>query len=285
MESEYPQKYYQIGDFAKYMGVTPDFLKHYEANGLLDVQQAENGYRHYPFNQSAQILEYMRLRNYGVSVREMRGFLCADDDEGVKRLDEKAAQLRRQAERMLAIADEHARVKAWLAKRREKPVDWEVREAAPQLFLPHTNEQDFIKDERIYALLKQWADWMPIAKSALRISPLSDEARAGAPKDVRYGTSWGMILPAPVAERHRIPVNDVLESVPGAKVFIYHFVGMEALFNIERISRGDHPMFGAMAKLGLKPAGDFFLVVEMKLTMPDGRRRGGSGRFVVPVAD
>ena len=40
-------KSYRIGDFAEYMGVTPDFLKHYSENGLLDVHQRENGYRYY----------------------------------------------------------------------------------------------------------------------------------------------------------------------------------------------------------------------------------------------
>ena len=46
------------------MGVTPDFLKHYEECGLLDVHHRENGYRYFNFDQCSRILEYMRLRNY-----------------------------------------------------------------------------------------------------------------------------------------------------------------------------------------------------------------------------
>ena len=60
------------------MGVTPDFLKHYEECGLLDVHHSENGYRYFNFDQSSRILEYMRLRNYGVTVKEMRAMLMAD---------------------------------------------------------------------------------------------------------------------------------------------------------------------------------------------------------------
>lgn len=63
---------YRIGEFAEYMGVTPDFLKHYEECGLLDVHHSENGYRYFNFDQSSRILEYMRLRNYGVTVKEMQ---------------------------------------------------------------------------------------------------------------------------------------------------------------------------------------------------------------------
>ena len=56
------RKLYRIGDYARYMGVTPDFLKHYEENGLLAVHYTSSGYRYYDFDQSSRILEYMRLR-------------------------------------------------------------------------------------------------------------------------------------------------------------------------------------------------------------------------------
>lgn len=56
---------YRIGDFARYLGVTAEFLKHYQESGLLDVTQRASGYRYYGFDQSARILQYMRLRNYG----------------------------------------------------------------------------------------------------------------------------------------------------------------------------------------------------------------------------
>ena len=81
---------YRIGEFAEYMGVTPDFLKHYEECGLLDVHHSENGYRYFNFDQSSRILEYMRLRNYGVTVKEMRAMLMADADEALLLLDKKS---------------------------------------------------------------------------------------------------------------------------------------------------------------------------------------------------
>lgn len=46
--------HYRIGDFAKYLGVTSDFLKHYEEAGLIDVVQRASGYRYYPFNLSSR---------------------------------------------------------------------------------------------------------------------------------------------------------------------------------------------------------------------------------------
>lgn len=74
---------YRIGDFARYLGVTAEFLKHYQESGLLDVTQRASGYRYYGFDQSARILQYMRLRNYGISVKEMGPFLEGGLDEAV----------------------------------------------------------------------------------------------------------------------------------------------------------------------------------------------------------
>ena len=59
---------YRIGDFARYLGVTSEFLKHYQESGLIDVNQRASGYRYYGFDQSGRILQYMRLRNYGMTL-------------------------------------------------------------------------------------------------------------------------------------------------------------------------------------------------------------------------
>ena len=77
---------YRIGDFARYLGVTAEFLKHYQESGLLDVTQRASGYRYYGFDQSARILQYMRLRNYGISVKEMGPFLEGGTNTDGKRL-------------------------------------------------------------------------------------------------------------------------------------------------------------------------------------------------------
>ena len=103
MKKAKEEKFYRIGDFAKYMGVTPDFLKHYEENGLLQVRYRESGYRYYNFDQSSRILEYMRLRNYGVSVKEMNAML-GDDDEAEEALRWYAEHGVAEAQYKLAVA-------------------------------------------------------------------------------------------------------------------------------------------------------------------------------------
>lgn len=66
---------YRIGDFAKYLGVTPDLLKHYEDMGIIQSIRSESGYRYYPFQTTLYLIESIRLRNYGLTLREIRGIL------------------------------------------------------------------------------------------------------------------------------------------------------------------------------------------------------------------
>ena len=119
---------------------------------------------------------------------------------------------------------------------------------------------------------------MPVVKSALRVTPSGSD-------NPPYATQWGLILRSSLARQFDIPLSDALVGMPGGKAFVYHFEGLEREFGIDEIARGHHPMFERMEKLGLRAAGDAYLVVEMKLTSANGKRRGGSGRFIVPIAD
>ena len=147
---------YRIGDFARYLGVTAEFLKHYQESGLLDVTQRASGYRYYGFDQSARILQYMRLRNYGISVKEMGPFLEGGLDEAVGCLDAKVDEMRAQIERMQAVVEEHERIRLWFEERCAKPVDWEVCNMEPHWFLYHTNSREFLETSCVYDVLKTW---------------------------------------------------------------------------------------------------------------------------------
>ena len=105
---------YRIGDYAHYMGVGRDFLKHYEKCGLLSADHHDNGYRHFGFEQSSLILECMRLRNCGYTVREMGGMLR--DLSGVEvrqSLHEAREALEKRIKHTQAIAAEIERLEEW----------------------------------------------------------------------------------------------------------------------------------------------------------------------------
>lgn len=162
---------YRIADYAHYMGVGRDFLKHYEKCGLLSADHHDNGYRHFGFEQSSLILECMRLRNCGYTVREMGGMLR--DLSGVEvrqSLHEAREALEKRIKHTQAIAAEIERLEEWFDIRQSQPEDWEVTSAEGRYYLPHANGSQFLEDERIYEILPQWLDWLSV--ESLRLSSM-----------------------------------------------------------------------------------------------------------------
>lgn len=270
-------KRYRIGDFAKYLGVTSDFLKHYEEAGLINVVQRASGYRYYPFDQSARVIEYMRLRNYGVTVKEMKGVLTGNAEEAFALLDERADAMRETVRRLNAILAAHEELKAWFERRRQKPIDWEIREVEPHYFLPHTNTQSFRKDEGVYELVRTWGLWLPVTKSALTIEPsfVPDDPEA---------LHWGFAVPKSRAIRYGLPVNESVEVLHFGKAFVYHFSDLEDAFKMADVAARRHPAFAAIRELGFHVTGTGLLINEMKFQNDEEGLNAGSGRFILPIS-
>lgn len=270
-------KHYRIGDFAHFLGVTADFLKHYENAGLLDVQQQESGYRYYPFDQSGRIYEYLRLRNYGVTLREMPQLLTGGVEEVFGHLDEKIKALEAEKARLASVTEEHERLRGWYEKRREKPFDWEIKNIEPYIFLPHTDGYDFRRDEAVHELLKVWGVWLPVVKSALSVAP------AGESTDGLHEIHWGFAVPESILTSYRIPVNGAVERLVFGKAFVYHFCGLPAAFDMASVAEGRHAGLQLMRELGFVAAGTGLLVNEMQIAGKDGGAREGVGRLIVPI--
>lgn len=279
----HPQKY-RIGEFARWMGVTPDFLKHYEEHGLLDADQRQSGYRYFDFHQSPIILECMRLKNYGVTVREMPHLLTElPGGEANASLDEYVDTLKKRILRDSAVVEEHDRMTRWLARHRwEEQVSpvkgvWEVREIESLLYLPHSQQLRFLQDPAIHAILPKWADWLPVVKSALAIQPQADDGSALQKLPFR----WGLIVREASAKKYGIPVNEVVERIPAGRAFILPFREIDADNSDEAFAERICAPLRLMDSLGLKPRGDFFMVMLMHAKMHGAHERYGF--FVAPL--
>lgn len=267
---------YRIGEFAKHLGVTPDLLKHYEEFGLLDVHQTESGYRFYGFDQAACMLEYFRYRNYGFSIREMKSMLERDEDGIWETLDDKAAELEREIARQRAILEEHRKIVAWHKERQGLACDWEVRQTEAHYFLPHSAGRDFVKDDRVKALLTLWYAWMPVVKSGMTLV----ESRPGGPLSVQFG----LIVRESHVKQYGIPVNDIVRPIPSGKAFVYHFAGKDQPGRIEDLIARRHPFFDKVHELGFTPKPEMYVKIEFKRSNPQSfDTRWGYGRFVVPI--
>lgn len=75
-------KVYRIGDFARSIGVTKDFLKFYHKKELLiPPWKDEKGYRYYASPQAVHLMEYSNLQKLGFSLEEADYLLSKADLE------------------------------------------------------------------------------------------------------------------------------------------------------------------------------------------------------------
>lgn len=156
---------YAIGDFAKKAGVSTHFLKFYEEKGILHPRVQENGYRYYDIRDASLVLECFRMKNMGLSVRQIeKGINDCTEQEVAEMLQQRENVLQSQLheQQMHLQGLQNLRVALRLCEQGE----WSVRTMPDVWYLPHTIGKEFVQDSRIYDQLPQWLDWMPVVTSA-----------------------------------------------------------------------------------------------------------------------
>ena len=267
-------KRYRIGEYAKYMGVTPDLLKHYEELGVITSQRSESGYRYYSFPTSMFLLECIRLRNYGLTLREIKSIL-ADHSMDSRAMEQRFARnmdlLREENRFNQALIADYEEFQEWKEPLLEKDCDWSIRRSRPMYFLPHTNTYDFLEDPRIYDILRHWMSHIPIVKSAMRIRE-------------DHTVTWGLIVEQQKLSYLGLPVNDVVLSIPSHKVFYYQFRGPLTATSDEHFSSEVHPALKQIHAMGLEAREPFYRVT----LMPSDWQKDLScqyGYYAIPLAE
>ena len=182
---------YSIGDFAQKAGVSTHFLKFYEEKGILHPLVQENGYRHYDIRDASLVLECRRMKNMGLSVREIEKGIndCTEAEvSGMLERREKALQSQLHTQQMHLQGLQNLRVALRLCAAQE----WSVRTVPDIWFLPHTIGKEFVQDDRIYEQLPDWLEWMPVVTSA-QVVQNADEGP--------FRMEWGLGLEQEEAER------------------------------------------------------------------------------------
>lgn len=266
-------KQYRIGDFAKYLGVTPDLLKHYEELGLVQSVRRDSGYRYYSFNETMVLIESIRLRNFGLTLREISEILKLhklESEEVDRRLLENMGHMRQEIQLDEAVIEEYERFLEWKAPLEKHPFDWEIRRSRPVCFLPHTNRFDFLHDSRIYELLSDWMSYIPVVKSCMKVK-----------EDGQI--IWGLSVEEHWLRKLGLPVNDIVEHLPSQKVFYYKFRA-PLVRTDEETDAETHPAISLLHSLGLKQNGPYYRVTLMPADWKQDISRQ-YGFYAVPLSE
>ena len=272
MEKKDERTLYPIGSYAHYLGVTPDFLKHYERYHLIHTQTRESGYRYYPFGQTFRLIECLKMRNLSVPLRTMDALLNrSSEDEVMQYMDNRVEEIRRTIRFEQAVVRDQERLARWLRRMRAKDEDWSLLQDAELLFLPHTSGRSFLQDERIYAILSSWTDRLPIVKSCMRF-----DTEAPSAED---SLCWGLLAGAADCAEHGIAVNDVVERIHMDKALVYSFARASGSREEEsaRIAR----ILGRLHAIGLAPAGYAYKVMFFSTHIDSGAQHYGCYLFAL----
>lgn len=267
-------KQYRIGDYAKYLGVTPDLLKHYEDMGIIESSRSESGYRYYPFHTTLFLIESIRLRNYGLTLREIRDVLhahTANNAQMEQLFDQKIELLQQEILLDQALAEDYTDFCAWKEPLEVRSWDWEIRRSKTMVFLPHTDRYDFLKDPRIYEILNQWMSYIPIVKSALKV-------------DSDGKLIWGFLVEEQTAKRLQLPLNEVVEIYPPQKIFYYKFRDTVLQTADEAAENPAHPAFQKLHSLGLRHTGLYFRTTLMPGSW-ERRLDYQYGYYAIPISE
>ena len=268
MEDQTKVSQYKIGDYARYMGVTPDLLKHYEQHGLVTPEVSPSGYRYYPFTQSPALLSSMGLRSYGLPLREISAMLREDDlDAYLGRLEARTQEIRRQMRHEQALLDEHERLVRWLRRVSPRGEDFQIDNGHEMLFLHHSQNLSFIDEPEVYDILGGWTAWLPVVKSCLRID--------GEEKQ------WGLVIHRSFAEENDLPMSSAVRIMPARKRFVFSFSGYQAPEGVSLIDALEQRCRSRMAAMNLFPTGDMLMIMLLQ-THEEGRSLS-SGLFSVPI--
>ena len=257
----YFMKYYRIGEFAKKLGVTPDFLKYCEKNGLLSPSTTEKGYRSYDFTQSARIIEYLKLKNQGYSSQEINSFLKSTSfSEGIELLVKKEEDTRLQIRYLEEICRYHRSLQEKQHLFRKGA--WRLLDEEGYYFLPHTREHDFLPNPAIPELVSRWTPYLPIVMSAyqVQLTPL------GTLVTTRGANLWGFLVKETFAREVNLPVTaPVLYIPPSACLEIYSVTNLDRS-NAEASASEADAVNRLLLQTGMKATGNAYVKIIAKLT-------------------
>lgn len=268
-------KHYRIGDYAQKMGVTPDLLKHYEKMKLIHAYTEDNGYRYYPFTESIPLLESLSLRNYDLSLQEIHELLYEGTlDHYHDALSEKVQVIRRRMTMDQALLHEFEVLDKWMTTMKDRTLYMLMEEREPYYFLPHSKRHDFLEDARIQELLPGWIEWMPVVKSCRKINYQPDT-------DCLSDASWGFSVPESAAMAFGLPINDVVERMPGGRHLICHY--RNVLSKERNPNAFWHQIQEKLAETGMMPSGPILQILLTSIL--NTQNRVTCGMYVIPLQD
>jgi len=207
-------KRYRIGEFAKQMGVSLDFIKYYEQAGLIQsTKDPKNHYHYFDFSQSKIVYLIQYYRSLGYSAQEIVKLLYhVNASDAIALFTEKAQMHKEHIHKSTHIVKQLEFAER--ALQYEPNGTWYIIRHPAVYFLPHTNGEDYIHDSETVRILRQWNHALPFVYSVDRcVLSTGDQA---------HMIQHGRAIAQKDAELISIPLDAPVQYLPEVRCLEYY---------------------------------------------------------------
>lgn len=207
---------YKIGDFATYLGVTPDLIKHYEKFDIVKSEKkASSNYRYYNFRQSPRIFHSKMYQKMGFSLKEISFLLnTATTEELLDNLYDKREAFEYTLKKDTLILQNINKMIGYGEEIKNNSFNgsWLINDIESFYFLPHAENfqytSEFIEDTPI----TDWIDSLPITELCTEIV---------LEKNIVKRATHGFSVNADYAESMNFKLTPYINKIPVQKMLVY----------------------------------------------------------------
>ncbi len=207
---------YKIGDFANYLGVTPDLLKHYEKFNIIQgVKDEQTNYRYYSFWQSSNILYSKMYQNMGFTLKEIAHLIGeATTEELFLELNTKSNLMSESLKKQDYILTSINELIAYEKEIKDDNFNgvWEIKNIDDFYFLPHSENCKYSEVLISSVEVQQWINLLPVTNLCTKIG-----FQDGKEESIYFGLS----VDSKCAKSFDFDLSSPIERVVGNKVLIY----------------------------------------------------------------
>jgi DNA-binding transcriptional MerR regulator len=203
-------KEYSIGDFAKKLGVTPDFLKYYEKQGLLHPGKTPSGYRYYDVASTSLVNECIKLKNWGFSSKEIEKLLHTTTyEKTVGYFEERRSELLQQILFLQGLVEYSEAMSKSLPN--YSGVDqWNIIKKDGFYYL--SQSKNFVLNNNISHIIKEWVKYIPLISITARVN-----YSPAAPV-----IEWGFSAPQKIVDEQMLPIAAPVEWIPPTRYLEFY---------------------------------------------------------------
>lgn len=154
-------KQYRIGQFAKMMGVSLDFIRFYEEKGLIrSTVDPNNNYHYYDISQSDDISRIQLYRKLGFNVKEIKALLHnANKEQMIQMLSSRSDAFSDNLKTTTYSIQYLEYLKSALSTENGT---WYITNKPAIWFLPHTLNDNYLEDPETVSAYKIWNEQIPL---------------------------------------------------------------------------------------------------------------------------